>query len=115
VPSEKFVPIVPKVPVVSNVLNGLNNLNVLNPIHEEAYSSDLHSVAAFPPGMNNRASVLSRNFLDTNSEVIPGKLAIASATRNPGKFKEKPGFPKFTNEVQHFLYKVLQWDSTLAK
>src|SRR5688572_23697333 len=25
----------------------------------------------------------------------------------------KPGFPKFTNEVQHFLYKVLQWDDTM--
>jgi hypothetical protein len=29
----------------------------------------------------------------TQFEVIPGKLAIASATRNPGKHKEKPGFP----------------------
>src|ERR1700754_3936084 len=23
------------------------------------------------------------------------------------------GFPKFTNEVQHFLYKVLRWDRTM--
>ncbi len=47
-----------------------------------------------------------------DSIVIPGKLAIAGATRNPGKPK-KPGFPKFTNEVQHFLYKVLRWDRTM--
>ena len=23
------------------------------------------------------------------------------------------GFPKFTNQVQHFLYKVLQWDNAM--
>src|SRR5688572_12831373 len=47
-----------------------------------------------------------------HSVVIPGKLAIASTTRNPGKSKCS-GYPKFTNEVQHFLYKVLQWDDTM--
>ncbi|SLM46212.1 protein of unknown function [Nitrospira japonica] len=27
--------------------------------------------------------------------------------------KLSPGFPKFTNEVQHLLDKVLQWDDTM--
>ena len=25
----------------------------------------------------------------------------------------EPGFPKFTNEVQHFVYKVLRWDNAM--
>ena len=25
----------------------------------------------------------------------------------------KPGFPKFTDQVQHSLYKVLQWDDAM--
>jgi hypothetical protein len=25
----------------------------------------------------------------------------------------RPGFPKFTNEVQHFLDKVLRWDDAM--
>jgi hypothetical protein len=29
------------------------------------------------------------------------------------KLKEAPGFPKFTNEVQHFLDKVLRWDDAM--
>src|SRR5262245_45220636 len=44
--------------------------------------------------------------------VIPAKLALASPSRNPGNWI-KPGFPKFTDQVQHFLYKVLRWDRSM--
>src|SRR5207302_9877071 len=42
----------------------------------------------------------------------PRIMVRGSATRNPGVSKSS-GFPKFTNEVQHFLYKVLRWDKNM--
>ena len=57
--------------------------------------------------------LVSRNqSSQNNSNVIPGKLAKASATRNPGILKPS-GYPKFTNQVQHLVYKVLQWDDAM--
>src|SRR5436309_8685595 len=29
------------------------------------------------------------------------------------RYRKMSGFPKFTNEVQHFLYKVLRWDKNM--
>src|SRR5207248_1670385 len=39
----------------------------------------------------------------TRGKIFPPSLARTAA----------PGFPKFTNEVQHFLDKVLQWDDAM--
>src|SRR5215813_747864 len=39
-------------------------------------------------------------------------LRLKLATRNPGKSKTS-GYPKFTDQVQHFLCKVLQWDRSM--
>jgi hypothetical protein len=40
--------------------------------------------------------------------VIPAKAGIQANSAG-----NKPGFPKFTDQVQHFLYKVLQWDKSM--
>ena len=40
--------------------------------------------------------------------VIPVKTRIQANAR-----LNEPGFPKFTDEVQHSLYKVLQWDERM--
>ena len=39
-------------------------------------------------------------------------VMIGKAFKRGGKGEDtKPGYPKFTNEVQHFVYKVLQWEN----
>src|SRR6266571_7700837 len=42
----------------------------------------------------------------------PRITARGGVTRNSG-ISQAPGCPKFTNEVQHFLYKVLRWDKNM--
>src|SRR6266511_1464917 len=75
------------------------------------FSPSLHTIDRNP---SDCADVLVRwpRSSQQNMIVIPGKLAIAGATRNPGNSKPS-GCPKFTNEVQHLLYKVLRWDKSM--
>src|SRR5207253_2843215 len=44
---------------------------------------------------------------------VPFRLLAVMYTKNRLAICQKTGFPKFTNEVQHFLYKVLRWDKNM--
>src|SRR5580765_3920478 len=55
-------------------------------------------------------SVVTPRLQTKRSFVVPAQAGIQ--VRFSGSSKV-PGFPKFTNQVQHFLDKVLQWDSSM--
>ena len=51
------------------------------------------------------------------SALIPNRTSSIRHTRESGYpggvVEKKPGFPRFTNQVQHFFCKVLQWDDSM--